>query len=167
MLGDSLVEYFDWQARFPEIDVKNFGVGGETVAGLLERVPAICNTPRPDLILIMIGTNNLLMDDYSFINNYSLIINKLIASFPKSKTYITSLLPMTIPWLADDTIPRINLLIKDLCEHDQTDYFDLFTPFQQGLAAGNQLFLEDGVHLSDRGYALWSRTLEEKILPTD
>ena len=167
LLGDSLVEYFSWQTRFPELDTKNFGIGGETVAGLLDRLPPICCEYPPNIILVMIGTNNLLMDDYGFLNDYAKITQKLTTSFAESKIYLTSLLPMSIPWLADDTIPRVNILIQDLCIHDQTDSFDLFTPFKQDLAAGNRLFLEDGVHLSDTGYDLWSHTLDKKILHAD
>ncbi|HIJ78580.1 MAG: GDSL-type esterase/lipase family protein [Desulfobulbaceae bacterium] len=164
LLGDSLVASCDWQARFPELAIKNFGISGETVGGLLNQLPAICNRQEPDLIMIMIGTNNLLMDDYFFVEDYSLIINKLSAAFASSIILATSLLPMAIPWLAPDAIARINLLIKNLCANEQTRYLDLFTAFQDEPAAGRPLFLADGVHLSEQGYDLWIRILAEKIM---
>jgi len=40
-IGDSLIEYFDWQERFPKNAVYNMGVAGETVEGLYARLPVI------------------------------------------------------------------------------------------------------------------------------
>ena len=41
-IGDSLVEFFNWQERFPDKKVYNFGSAGETAEGLL----AICENIR-------------------------------------------------------------------------------------------------------------------------
>lgn len=59
-LGDSLVEFFNWQERFPGYQVTNAGVAGETVQGLLRRTrESVTEKVPPHWISIMIGTNNL------------------------------------------------------------------------------------------------------------
>ncbi|HDH01537.1 MAG TPA: GDSL family lipase, partial [Nitrospirae bacterium] len=40
-LGHSLIEFFDWQTRFPDHRVASLGVAGETVEGLLSRLDGI------------------------------------------------------------------------------------------------------------------------------
>ena len=67
-IGDSLIEFFSWQKRFPAEHVYNFGSAGETAEGLLSRLPGIiARTESPDLVMIMTGTNNIAMEDYGFL----------------------------------------------------------------------------------------------------
>ena len=40
-IGDSLIQFFDWQKRFPAYQITNLGVAGESVQGLLARIPAL------------------------------------------------------------------------------------------------------------------------------
>lgn len=40
-LGDSLVERADWHILFPEKLVLQFGIGGDTTEGLLNRLDAV------------------------------------------------------------------------------------------------------------------------------
>jgi lysophospholipase L1-like esterase len=67
-LGHSLIEFFDWQKRFPAHTVRNLGVAGESVEGLLSRLDGIIKTyPEADLIFIMTGINNIAMEDFDFL----------------------------------------------------------------------------------------------------
>ncbi|MCI5118308.1 MAG: hypothetical protein D3913_10180 [Candidatus Electrothrix sp. LOE1_4_5] len=74
MLGDSLVEWGDWEALLPEIEVINRGIAGEHTEELstrlvneIDRVLAVRS--EPEYILIMTGTNNLLMGE-SVLSSY-------------------------------------------------------------------------------------------------
>ncbi len=53
-IGDSLTGYFDWQKRFPDYDVKNLGIGGETVEGLMGRMDRIISVPTKTRIPVTI-----------------------------------------------------------------------------------------------------------------
>ncbi|MEW6521554.1 MAG: hypothetical protein AB1461_19320 [Thermodesulfobacteriota bacterium] len=67
LLGDSLVEFFDWQARFPEMTMSNRGVAGERVRGLLARLAdELAAAGRVEVVVIMIGANNLAGGDMPF-----------------------------------------------------------------------------------------------------
>jgi len=58
-IGDSLIEFFNWQNSFPEDQIINFGQAGETTEGLAARLPGkIQRSEALDLILNMTGTNN-------------------------------------------------------------------------------------------------------------
>jgi lysophospholipase L1-like esterase len=53
-IGDSLIEFFDWQARFPELEVTNAGRAGETAQELLQRLVSFqVDMEGPDLVVIM------------------------------------------------------------------------------------------------------------------
>ena len=58
-IGDSLIEFFNWQKRFPDRKILNCGNAGETAEGLLARLPnVIQQVPPPALVMIMTGINN-------------------------------------------------------------------------------------------------------------
>ena len=162
LTGDSLIEFFDWQSRFPRFDIKNEGIAGETVRGLLFALPAIkSRIDIPDAVVVMIGTNNLAMDDYSFLGEYQAIVEKILEWYPDSRVAITSLLPMYLPWLAPDAIQRLNESLQQIAEAHDVDFLDVFSQFRAEGKKERELFLEDGVHLSESGYAVWSSVLEK------
>ncbi|MCK5231466.1 MAG: GDSL family lipase [Desulfobulbaceae bacterium] len=164
-VGDSLIEYFDWQVRFPEHDVMNSGTAGETVSGLLNRAERIVNhEEQPDWCLIMSGTNNVVMEDYSFIPLYEKIIEVFLDAFPKAAIIINSLMPIRMDWLSQTAIPRMNSSLYKLSQKTGTGFLDVFDLFVKKQADGKtSLFLPDGVHLNETGYRVWSDAVADKI----
>lgn len=164
-VGDSLIDYFDWQKQFPQHELWQQGIPGETVQGLLGRTERIITqVDAPDYIIIMIGTNNLVLEDFGFTPVYEKIIALFSAAFPEAKRIITSLLPIKVPWLADSAVPRMNQILEALCRQTGSVFFNIYPGFldTKGLHRP-ELFTEDGVHLSKEGYALWASALAEQL----
>ena len=162
LTGDSLIEFYDWQSRFPVFDIDNEGIAGETVRGLLYGLPYLKDRVEiPDAVVVMIGTNNLAMDDYGFLGDYQKIIEKLKEWYPEARVAITSLLPLYLPWLAPDAVQRLNESLEKIAEKFGVDFLDVFSQFRVAGSGERDLFLEDGVHLSDGGYAVWALVLEK------
>lgn len=163
-LGDSLVEFYDWQARFPSHTVINAGVAGETVAGLLGDLPRLLDRcPDPDRVLIMIGTNNLLMEDYAFLPDYERILAELSTIIAPERITITSLPPFEADHLAFSAIPRMNAGLHQLSLTKKTAFLDLFSAFNTEAQNAAACFSDDGVHLSDLGYTIWSARLADTL----
>lgn len=161
MLGDSLVAGYSWQQRIPKFTIKNCGVPGATTHELLSSLPKLKTYySSARMIMVMIGTNDLVMENYAFIEDLKKIIIFLTRNFPGSELLVNSLLPMHLPHLGKDTIPRINNLIADICGNTGSCYVDVHSRFLQG---GGKFFQADGVHLTIEGYELWARTVLEHI----
>lgn len=162
LMGDSLVEFYDWQGRFPGHRVLNLGLAGETVEGLLGRTAAIIEgRPAPDFVFIMTGINNVAMEETGLIEPYRKILRLLMAAFPGARIFVHSILPTLLDWVSDGDIRRVNGSLKEMAEGEGARYLDLY-----GRLSGGDLkdyLLSDGVHLSEKGYALWARELEEII----
>ena len=160
-IGDSLIEFFDWQQRFPDHEVINLGVAGETVEGLQARLDHVIGTViRPDMVFIMTGINNAAMEDYGFVATYEKVVARLKKSYPEAQIFINSLLPVRLPWFADSTIPRLNKRLGQVAAEKGAKYLDIYRLFS---GSENQLLLEDGVHLSAEGYRAWSGAVANAI----
>lgn len=164
-VGDSLIEYLDWQERFPDHTVMNLGAAGESVQGLLSRtviIKEICS--EADLIFIMSGINNVAMGDNDFIDVYKVIIEKLSILYPDARIFINSLLPVSVDFISNELIQRTNEFLKILADKMNVFYLDIYRKFidTKGMPIREYL-LEDGVHLSRTGYAVWSRVIGNAI----
>ncbi len=164
-IGHSLIEFFDWQKRFPAHRVSNLGVAGETAEGLLSRTDAITKAhPHADLIFIMTGLNNIAMDDFDFFDPCKRIIEKLRAAYPSSRIFVNSLLPVIVEFINNATIQTANKSLKELSTETGAGFLDIYGLYvdEKGRVT-RDYFLDDGVHLSNKGYAVWSTAIEKII----
>ena len=161
MLGDSLVAGYNWQQRIPQFTIKNCGVPGATTDELLSSLPKLKTYySSARMIMVMIGTNDLVMEHYGFIEDLKKIIVFLTQNFAGTEVLVNSLLPIHLRHLGKDTIPRINTQIAEICRKTGSCYVDVYSRFVQN--SGN-LFQLDGVHITEEGYQLWARTVLEHI----
>lgn len=164
-IGHSLIEFFDWQERFPAHRAVNLGVAGETVEGLLARVGAIINKySSADVIVIMTGLNNIAMDDFNFFGPLVNTLEKLSVAYPAARIILTSILPTNLEFVTNESIRKVNISMRSLAERQDIEFMDIYDLFvdEKGNARA-ELLLDDGVHLSDKGYAVWSKALEPVI----
>lgn len=161
-LGDSLVADNNWQPRIPFCKVYNCGVSGSKAQDLLESLPEISRrVPLPAAVLVMVGTNDVLAGHYAFVDTVRQIIVLLSKYFPSAELIITSLLPMKLPFLAEDAIGRLNNHIEAVTIQTGCCYLDIHKKFLQ--SKDLELFQEDGVHLTTRAYEIWTRSLLEHV----
>ena len=166
-MGDSLIEFFDWQRRFPDRQVFNFGIAGETAEGLFARLPKIVKRVQsPTLVMIMTGINNIAMEDYGFLSTYEKIIDLLQKSYAHANIVMTSLLPVDLFFLGD-AVPRVNKRLMDIAGRKNIIYLDLYPLFLgKNSKAITDYYEADGVHLSEKGYEVWAGALENQVLPS-
>jgi lysophospholipase L1-like esterase len=164
-IGDSLIEFFVWEKRFTSHEVYNFGIAGETVEGLHRRLDTIIvKVSSPDFVFIMTGINNLSMDDRGFVKTYAAIIARLKTRYPAARIFLHSLLPVCYPFVPNDEIRAMNKELRALAEREAVGYVDIHPLFldERG-EPKTSCFEEDGVHLSNEGYRIWSARIEEII----
>jgi lysophospholipase L1-like esterase len=159
-LGDSLIADFDWQTRMQHFEILNYGVPGETAQGLRNRIPTITkDLAPPELILIMIGTNNLIIEDYSYLDTLRQITVQLTALYPTTEVITNSLLPCQLPWVTIDTLERINKATEAMTRQTGSCYLDMFNKFKPN----SDFFQSDGIHITPKAYDLWSKSILEFV----
>jgi len=165
-IGDSLIEFYDWQKRFPREQVFNFGSAGETAEGLLSRLTYIMKrVESPRLVMVMTGTNNIAMEDYGFLLTYEKIIGLLQKKYGQALIVICSLLPIELFFLGE-AVPRVNRRLRDIARAGAFTYLDLYPLFLgQDAKTVSAYYAADGVHLTQAGYEVWAGALEQSVLP--
>ncbi|WP_028579629.1 GDSL-type esterase/lipase family protein [Desulfogranum japonicum] len=164
MLGDSLIEWGDWNTLLPRYMVINRGIAGETTEGLAGRLlDELNDQDEPDVLLLQSGTNNLLMGNPHFTAIYSSLVPTIRSFYPRAPILISSLMPM--PVVAEHVLKKVNQELRDVAEATDNCYFmDVVPPFlEQCLPITHPGFLADQVHLSTRGYQVWAAEIERHL----
>lgn len=167
LLGDSLIEYCNWQERFPGHACVNLGQAGESVGGLLSRIDNTKGAcPKADMVFIMTGINNIAMGDTSFSDIYRNVIKRLSSAYPDARIFSNSLLPTAVDFIDNGSIISMNSSLKSLAKETETEFLDIYSRFigRNGDPIREYL-LDDGVHLSSAGYDAWSGALKQIIDP--
>lgn len=155
LIGDSLIEWFDWAGRFPKHEVINLGISGETVEWMLDRLTHVTQTyPGAEKIFILTGINNVAMDDTGIIRPYRKSLRELRAAYPNAEIYVICLLPTRLPWIKPEIIMSLNMELGTLAHDEGARFIDLHDEFiRHGL---REMLAEDGIHISPAGYAVLS-----------
>jgi lysophospholipase L1-like esterase len=160
-IGDSLIADFDWQGRMPLFKVHNYGVHGENVQDLLTRLPNIeQEVTSAEIILVMIGINNIISEDYAFIDQLRKVIIRLRKKYPQADIIINSLPPIKIELLVDNAITHLNENIEEIAHQTGCCYLSNFAKTE---GKGGEIFQEDGIHLTGDTYEVWARSILEYV----
>ncbi len=160
-VGDNLIADFDWQKRMPLFQVHNYGVPHEQVQGLLKRLQHIENrAPMPDIILIMTGINNVIAEDYTFVDQIRRAVIRLSNTYPEAEIIVNSLPNIRISFLVDEAIHHLNTSINTMTRQTGCCYLDNFAKL-----TGNDtdIFARDGRTLTDSSYDKWARSILEYV----
>ncbi len=162
-VGDSITEGHDWDAAYPDLTVRNYGIGGDTTIGLEGRLQQIVRA-QPAKIFLLIGTNDL--GNYGtapdvIVANYALVLDRLARELPNAKIYMQTVLPRE-PDNAQN-VREINEGLHALAAARNLTLVDIYTPFA---AEGGRLdpgVTYDDLHLTPGGYARWRAILDPLV----
>lgn len=158
-LGDSLTSYYDLGAFFPGANAVNRGIAGDTTVGILNRLDKSLSRWQGRTVFLMIGYNDLKYRRAGdvLINMKEIIGNLVSKGVPPENIVIQSVLPVDPrrTWVNAE-IRKINQGLAALAKETGCDYLDLHRAFIGADEGVNNGLALDGVHLSERGYGLWT-----------
>ncbi len=164
--GDSLVERCSWEDIYPDLNVKNRAIGGDTIGGLLARVPTIMLT-QPKKVFICVGINDVLFarDVDWMAEHYA----RLLDTFSEydCRIYAQSVMPVDgtlgdAERLNTDSF-ALNERIRQLCEERGITYIDLWSSFINEESYLDMAYHYDGVHVNAAAYKHWKELLDPYV----
>lgn len=160
-LGDSLTEGYNLKTYYPEYNVVNRGIGGDTTFGLEERLQVSAYDINPKMVMMLIGANNF----DTMMDNYESIVISLKENLPNCDITLLSLTSMTKDWGRNNQkAQNNNIKIKEYANKYNLRYLDLYNPLLD--EATNELRLEyttDGGHFTPQGYEVITSVIKPVI----
>ncbi len=164
-VGDSLTEQAgEWATRLQLASIKNRGISGDTIEGVLLRQAEIIHA-RPKAVFLMIGINNLFTPSTTpayvadNIRHYVLTLHK---ASPSSRIFVQTILP-TANEASRERIESTNKLIAKLPQDVPLTIVDLHSIFADERGLMKSAFTHDGVHLTAEGYDAWGTAVKRYI----
>jgi len=167
LLGDSLTEGFLAGEFLPHYHFANRGISGDVSEGVLLRLKESVLDLRPEVVLLLIGTNDLAFGyaDDQIAGNIGEICFRIRRGNPKTRIVLQSILPTrgdaTRP---NERIRTLNAGLKDYADRERMSFLDLHPAFADEHGELRTEFSLDGLHLNGPGYAKWAELLERMKL---
>ncbi len=152
---------------FPELNVLNRGFGGSHMSDLVYFMDDIVFPYRPNAILVYEGDNDIAAGKTPEIvlRDYNTFVSKVLEKWPKKPIFFISIKPSLARIEHLENMAKANALIKARTEEVENLYFvDVFTPMlgEDGTPR-KDIFVEDGLHMNETGYALWTKTVRKEL----
>lgn len=171
--GDSLTNGYDvphglgWvelvQKEFPNVEIQNHGIDGDTLQGILYRLERVSSQQTKRFIFLMGGSNDILMgrdETYCFRK----MIDLIACARSKGGIPIVGLPPQI-----DFDMDRLDLimvryieLLKQYCSEVHIDIIDFYRVIHDGDLQGKLVFAGD-VHPNEPGYALMAEEAKKVL----
>ena len=168
-IGSSSIRKWDLPKWFPDHQSINHGFGGSEISDSLYFFDRAVTSVKPSLILLYAGDNDIgkgktaEIVHQDFRKFVKLVREKLP---PQTTVAFIAIKPSIKRWNLREEIVKANSLIAKDCEADATlEYVDVWTPMlgDDGTPTPD-LFVKDGLHLSDKGYQIWTDAVM-KLMP--
>lgn len=149
----------------------NRGISGQTTAQMLLRFPQDVLALKPQVVVILAGTNDLAGNTGP--STQAMIEDNLHAMVDLARTHgigvvLASVLPVSeYPWMPGITpAPKVRALndaLKRYAEAKQLVYLDYYTPMANAVGGLDPQLAEDGVHPTAQGYARMAPLAEAAV----
>lgn len=158
MIGDSITDGCEWAEIFNRMDIANRGIGGDTTAGVLNRIDSILSI-KPKKAFIMLGINDIFKElpVERVFENYRKIISELkgagIEVIIQSTLYVGERISEK-----NKSVEILNQMLQTYCQQNSVPYVDLNSTLAPEGKLSSQ-FSNEGVHLLGDGYLKWKEAI--------
>ena len=144
---------------FPGVPVLNRGFGGSEAGDVAQFAERIVVPYKPPVVVFYAGDNDLAAGKTpaQVLSSFKSFVAIMHRDLPRTRVVFVSIKPSLARWNIVDKMRAANQLVRDyVTTDDRLTYVDVFTPMLD--ASGQprrELYLEDGLHMTGAGYAIW------------
>ena len=171
MLGNSLTDGCELNELLGNRHVKNRGITGDIVQGLIDRIDPIIEG-QPKKLFIMSGVNDISHDVSA--DSIARAMERLIVMVkqgsPRTKIYLQSLLPFNNDvreWKLlkgrDHVVVEANLLLEQVARRQGVTWINLYPLFADDQGRLRADLTNDGLHLMGKGYLIWRDAIKPYV----
>lgn len=165
--GSSSIRFWrDLPERFPEKQLVNSGFGGSQASDLLAYSGELILRYRPNLVVIYEGDNDIhdAKKPGDILKVMENIIARIRAQDPDTWIVLIGAKPSPVRWHLKRAYKKLNRKFSRLCKKDPAlEYADVWKGMLDGRKVRTDLFLEDGLHMNEKGYDIWYHLIKAYI----
>ena len=168
-VGSSSIRLWKTLARdFPGVPVISRGFGGSTIRDSTRYAPKIVLPYKPKTIVFYAGDNDLAQgrSPRGVLEDYKAFVRTVHAELPETRILFIAVKPSPARWKLVEAQREANRLVREFSEADakRLRYVDVFTPMlgEDGKPRA-ELYVKDELHLSDKGYELWTGLVKTQL----
>jgi lysophospholipase L1-like esterase len=170
-VGSSSIRMWPTAESFPNMPVINRGFGGSHISDVNYFAARIVVKYKPRVIVFYAGDNDIAVgkSPLQVFEDFQLFVQRVHEQLSATRIVYLPIKPSIARWPMWPSMQTTNALVDDAAKTDErVEYIDTAMPMlgEDGRPR-KELFLEDGLHLNARGYALWdsilSPILEESV----
>jgi lysophospholipase L1-like esterase len=156
------------QSDFPNYNIVNRGFGGSQTSDLLYFFDQLILPYNPKKIFIYEGDNDLSAgkSPEQIVSTMDSVIAMIRQRVSKTvPIYVISPKPSISRWHLKEKYIKFNELMNDSVSKKRNVHFiDVWSPAldKDGVVI-KDIFLEDGLHMNSKGYAIWARVLRKHL----
>lgn len=163
-IGSSSIRRWDSLAKdFPGVAVINRGFGGSQMIDSVLCAKRVVTPYEPLAVVVYAGDNDLAKGKNAerVCTDFKNFVTTIQRELPGTKIGFIAIKPSLKRWNLWPEMVKANDQIKAFAAmHENIDFLDIATPMlgEEGTPIP-ELFVKDGLHLTDRGYAIWTNVI--------
>ena len=166
-VGSSSIKLWQTRNYFPDLKVINRGFGGSQIFEVTHFADRIIFPYKPKVILFYAGDNDIASGKSSerVFEDYKKFVKLVHGEMPGTPVIFVAIKPSLSRWKLWPEMKEANSMIKNFSDGNKDlFYFDSAKPLlgDDGKPRA-ELFMDDQLHLSSRGYHLWTEQLRPMI----
>ena len=151
---------------FPEINCLNIAFGGSMIEDCIGYFDELIGRSNPEHILFYAGDNDIGNGASSeeVMARFIELLDKIDEFFPNVPFTFLSIKPSPSRLELIETIKEVNEMIKDyLVDAPNKSYVDIFSLMMDSNKIDSSLFIEDQLHMNEKGYLIWKNAVREHL----
>jgi hypothetical protein len=165
--GSSSIRLWDVAKSFPDLPAANVGFGGSQIPDCTFFVPRLVIPLEPKTVVFYAGDNDIAGNrtPEQVRDDFLAFAAAVHAKLPECRILFLSVKPSGSRWKMYERQQKANALVKEACEKNQLlQFVDVGTVLlgKDGMP-DPELFKEDRLHLTPKGYDKWNAVLKERL----
>ncbi|NLB96165.1 MAG: hypothetical protein GX785_10695 [Armatimonadetes bacterium] len=166
-VGSSSIVGWDVARFFPDVPTINRGFGGSQLADSVYYFDRIVLPHRPKVVVLYAGDNDIPSGKSPEVvaADFEQFLARVKRDLPGTHLVYIATKPSISRWALRDQYQKANALIREQCEREPlASYLDIWPAMLGDDGTPRpELFKEDGLHLSEAGYQLWTALLRDHL----
>jgi lysophospholipase L1-like esterase len=163
-VGSSSIRLWDLAKYFPNLSALNRGFGGSQMIDSVNHADLLVIRHKPRTVIVYAGDNDLAAgkSPQQVSDDFKAFVAKIRSALPETRVAYIGIKPSIQRWAIVGKVRQANALIREYCDtDDRLGFIDVDGPMLGWDGKPRKdLFVEDGLHLSPKGYALWTMLVQ-------